>query len=118
MKFLLLDKLQPAAGAQPAPNESRSLTGSARMPILDPTSLSQDKRYQLAARRLRTLDGAMVGLLDNSKLNAAPLLAAIGDLLKSFMVRTKGHGFSYPVEEPIAKEMAEQCDVVIAAIGD
>jgi hypothetical protein len=94
------------------------------MPILDPTSVSQDKRYQLAARRLRTLDGATVGLLDNSKLNAAPLLAAIGDLLKeryaikSFMVRTKGHGFSYPVEEPIAKEMAEQCDVVIAAIGD
>jgi hypothetical protein len=62
--------------------------------------------------------------LDNSKLNAAPLLAAIGGLLKEryaikgTMVRTKGHGFSYPVEEPIAQEMAQQCDVVIAAIGD
>jgi hypothetical protein len=94
------------------------------MPILDPTSPSQEKRYQLAPRRLRTLDGATVGLLDNSKLNAASLLAAIGDLIKErysikgTMVRTKGHGFSYPVEEPMAQEMAEQCDVVIAAIGD
>jgi hypothetical protein len=94
------------------------------MPILDPTSVSPDKRYELAPRRLRTLDGATIGLLDNSKLNAAPLLAAIGDLLKerysikSTVVRTKGHGFSYPVEEPLAEEMAEQCDAVIAAIGD
>jgi hypothetical protein len=94
------------------------------MPILDPTSSSPETRYKLAQRKLRTLDGATVGLLDNSKLNAAPLLAAIGDLLreryaiKSTMVRTKGHGFSYPVEEPMANEMAEQCDVVIAAIGD
>ncbi len=94
------------------------------MPILDPTSPSQEKRYELAPRRLRSLDGARLGLLDNSKLNAVPLLAAIGDLLKeryalkSIMMRTKGHGFSYPVEDPIADEMAEQCDVVIAAIGD
>jgi len=94
------------------------------MPILDPTSPSREKRYELAARRLRTLDGATVGLLDNSKLNAAPLLADIGDLLKerygikSTVVRTKGHGFSYPVEERMADEMAAQCDVVIAAIGD
>jgi len=34
------------------------------------------------------------------------------------MARTKGRGFSYPVEDRIADEMAEQCDVVIAAIGD
>ena len=62
--------------------------------------------------------------LDNSKLNAADLLAAVGELLKeryaikSFVVRTKGRGFSYPVEDRIADEIAEQCDVVIAAIGD
>src|SRR6516225_7470516 len=30
----------------------------------------------------------------------------------------KGTGSPYPVEERIADEMAEQCDVVIAAIGD
>jgi hypothetical protein len=94
------------------------------MAILDPTSPSADKRYELAVRRLRTLDGATVGLLDNYKLNAAPLLEAIGDLLKeryaikSTVVRTKGHGFSYPVEVHMADEMAAQCDVVIAAIGD
>jgi len=94
------------------------------MPILDPTGHSPEKRYELAQRRRRTLNGAVVGLLDNSKLNAAPLLAALGELLeeryaiKSFVVRSKGRGFSYPVEEPMADEMAAQCDVVIAAIGD
>jgi hypothetical protein len=94
------------------------------MPILDPTGSSQEKRYSLAPRRLRTLDGARLGLLDNSKLNAAPLLAAIGELLKeryaveSIVVRTKGNGFSYPVADQLASEMVEKCDVVIAAIGD
>jgi len=94
------------------------------MPILDPTGSSQEKPCELAPRRLRTLDGARLGLLDNSKLNAADLLAAVGELLKeryaikSVMARTKGRGFSYPVEDRIADEMAEQCDVVIAAIGD
>ena len=94
------------------------------MPILDPTGSSQEQRCELAPRRFRTLDGARLGLLDNSKLNAADLLAAVGELLKeryaikSVMVRTKGRGFSYPVEDRIADEMAAQCDVVIAAIGD
>lgn len=94
------------------------------MPILDPTGSSQEKRYGLAPRRLRTLAGARLGLLDNSKLNAAPLLAALGDLLKeryalqSIVVRTKGNGFSYPVEDQLASELVETCDVVIAAIGD
>ena len=94
------------------------------MPILNPTSPLREQRYELTPRRLKTLDGATVGLLDNSKLNAAPLLAAIGDLLKeryaikSTVVRSKGHGFSYPVEEQMANEMVAQCDVVIAAIGD
>ena len=94
------------------------------MPILDPTNSSEDERHELAPRRLDTLDGACIGLLDNSKLNAAPLLAAIGKLLeeryaiKSIVVRTKGHGFSYPVDDKVAAEMAEACDVVIAGVGD
>lgn len=94
------------------------------MPILDPTGSSQEKRYGLAPRRLRTLDGARLGLLDNSKLNAAAVLAAIGELLKeryaleSIVVRTKGHGFSYPAEDRIVNELVEKCDVVIAGVGD
>ncbi len=94
------------------------------MPILDPTGSSQQGSYGLAPRRLRTLDGARLGLLDNSKLNAAALLDAIGELLrdryalKSIVVRTKGRGFSYPVEERLADEMARECDAVIAGVGD
>jgi hypothetical protein len=86
--------------------ESRPLT-KCQSPI--PRVFPKPSATSWAPRRLCTLDGATVGLLDNSKLNAAPLLAAIGDLLtryaiKSTVVRTKGHGFSYPVEEPIAEE--------------
>jgi len=94
------------------------------MPILNPTGSSQEKRYGLAPRRLRTLAGARLGLLDNSKLNAAAVLAAIGELLKeryaleSIIVRTKGNGFSYPVEDQLAQELVDKCDVVIAGVGD
>ncbi len=94
------------------------------MPILDPTGSSQEKRYDLAPRRRRTLDGVRLGLLDNSKLNAAAVLGAVGELLKeryaleSVVVRTKGRGFSYPVEDQLADEMARECDVVIAGVGD
>lgn len=93
------------------------------MPILDPTGSSQEKRYSLAPRRLRTLDGARLGLLGNTKLNADAVLAAIGELLKeryaleSVITRTKPT-FSRPAEDQVVAELVEQCDVVIAGVGD
>lgn len=93
------------------------------MPILDPTGSSEEKRHSLAPRRFRTLDGARVGLLGNTKLNADVVLAAIGDLLKeryalrSVVTRTKG-GFSRPAEDEVVDELVGQCDVVITGVGD
>jgi hypothetical protein len=93
------------------------------MPILDPTGSSQEKRYNLAPRRLRTLDGVRLGLLGNTKLNADAVLAAIGDLLKeryalqSVIARTKPT-FSHPAEDQLVGELVENCDVVIAGVGD
>ncbi|HXG19471.1 MAG TPA: hypothetical protein VNN62_10420 [Methylomirabilota bacterium] len=93
------------------------------MPILDPTGSSQEKLYNLAPRRLHTLDGARLGLLGNTKLNADAVLAAIGDLLKeryalkSIIARTKPT-FSHPADNQLVNELVDTCDVVIAGVGD
>ena len=93
------------------------------MPILDPTGSSPRTCYSLAPRRLRTLDGARLGLLSNTKLNADAVLTALGDLLqerydlKSVITRKKAT-FSRPAEDEVVSELAEQCDVVIAGVGD
>ena len=93
------------------------------MPILEPTGSSQEKRYGLAPRRLRTLEGAKLGLLGNTKLNADAVLAAIGELLTeryaldSVIARTKA-SFSRPAEDQVVNELVEKCDVVIAGVGD
>jgi hypothetical protein len=83
------------------------------MPILDPTGSSQEKHYSLAPRRLRTLDGARLGLLGNTKLNADAVLAAIGELLKERYALE-----SVIAEDQVVNELVETCDVVIAGVGD
>ena len=92
--------------------------------ILDPTGLSQRPvAVSPSARRLPDLAGARVGLLDNTKKNAAPLLAEIGRLLardygaEVSLQRTK-HQFAFPVEEPLLKEMADVSDLMVVGVGD
>ncbi|HLF78786.1 MAG TPA: hypothetical protein VJB57_15000 [Dehalococcoidia bacterium] len=91
--------------------------------ILSPEGTSQDKRYALAPRRFRTLDGVRLGLLGNTKLNADAVLLAIGDLLKeryaieSVFMRTKPT-FSRPAPEALVEEMAQHSDLVVTGIGD
>ncbi|MGP4025901.1 UGSC family (seleno)protein [Actinomadura sp. 3N407] len=92
--------------------------------ILDPTGLSRRPAPAApAARRLPDLAGARVGLLDNTKQNAAPLLAELGRLLARdhgavvSLQRTK-HQFAFPVDEPLLKEMSAASDLVVVGVGD
>jgi hypothetical protein len=93
--------------------------------ILDPTGRSQRSavRERAAAHRPPTLAGARVGLLDNTKKNAAPLLAELGRLLERehgavvTIQRTK-HAFAFPVDGPLLKEIAAVSDVVVTGVGD
>ena len=94
-------------------------------PILDPTgatTASQQKR-QPRARRRKDLHGATVGLLVNTKQNAAPFLDEIGRLLitqhgaRAAITKTKVN-FAAPAPEELVKEMAASCDVIITGIGD
>ncbi len=91
--------------------------------LLSPEGHSEERHSELAVRRLTTLDGATVGLLGNTKLNADAILAAIGALLgqryalETVVARTKP-SFSHPALPSIVDEMVAKCDVVIAGVGD
>jgi hypothetical protein len=95
-------------------------------PILDPTgtvTADRGKPQPPRARRRRNLHGATVGLLVNTKQNAAPFLDEVGRLLiarhgaKGTLARTKVN-FAAPAPEELIKEMAASCDVIITGIGD
>ena len=94
-------------------------------PILDPTGTSTTATVARPhrARRRRDLAGATIGLLVNTKQNAAPFLDAVGRLLiaehgaRATMARTKVN-FAVPAPEELIKEMTTACDVIITGIGD
>jgi len=89
-------------------------------PILDPTGTTAT-RESLAPRapRRRDLRGATVGLLVNTKQNAAPFLDEVGRPLTASgtMARTKVN-FAAPAPDDLVKEMTAGCDVIITGIGD
>ena len=91
--------------------------------LLNPEGHSEERRQELAPRRFTTLDGARLGLLGNSKLNADAVLAAIGDLLReryaleTIVARTKP-SFSHPAPPALMDEMVASCDDVLAGVGD
>jgi hypothetical protein len=92
--------------------------------ILDPTGMShRSDQESSAARRPPTLANARVGLLNNTKQNAAPLLAELGRLLAQeygavMSVQRTKHTIAFPVDEPLLKEISAASDVVIVGVGD
>ena len=94
-------------------------------PILDPTGTTATAATTAAPRapRRANLAGATVGLLVNTKQNAAPFLDEVGRLLAQrygatvTMSRTKVN-FAAPAPEDLVKEMTTNCDVIITGIGD
>jgi hypothetical protein len=95
-------------------------------PILDPTGTQAAQAATAKApraKRRKDLAGATVGLLVNTKQNAAPFLDEVGRLLAQrygatvTMARTKVN-FAAPAPEDLVKEMTASCDVIITGIGD
>ena len=90
--------------------------------LLDPTGQTTTRQSGLAPRKVRTLNGKTVGLLNNTKVKADYILDAVADLLserysvKEFVRVTKEH-FARPMSDAIGDDMASRCDVVITAIG-
>jgi hypothetical protein len=94
--------------------------------ILDPTGTTTTTKTARPkaprARRPASLKGATVGLLVNTKQNAAPFLDEVGRLLierygaTDLMARTKVN-FAQPAPDELIKEMAAGCDVIITGVG-
>jgi hypothetical protein len=94
--------------------------------ILDPTGRRQETQPTAAQRAPRRADltGARIGLLDNTKHNAALLLREIGRLLVSehgaaevTEVQTK-QVFSLPVPDDVITAYLRECDAVVTGVGD
>jgi hypothetical protein len=96
--------------------------------ILDPTGQADHGAIpagtpRALARRRADLAGARVGLLINTKQNAAPFLEEVGRLLveqhaaATVLARTKA-AFALPAPENMLKELISECDVVVTGIGD
>lgn len=90
--------------------------------VLDPTGRPTIAQQGMAPRP-KTLDGAVVGLLANQKLNAEPLLEAIYDVLAERfelggrVAINKGDA-GRPALPEVLDSLASEVDVVITANGD
>lgn len=91
--------------------------------LVDPTGgAGRTGRRQLAARP-PDLDGRVLGLLDNGKGNAGPLLDDLAEELgRRFqlagVVRIRKPVFSRPAPDELIAQLAEGCGAVVTAIGD
>jgi hypothetical protein len=91
--------------------------------LLDPTGDAGADPDTTLSPRPATLRGATLGLLDNGKPNGAVLLGEVGrQLSERFDLRevrtyTKGY-FGTPVEQTQTQRIRDECDAVVAGIGD
>lgn len=93
--------------------------------ILDPTGATTSKAKSAAPRAPRpaSLKGVRVGLLINTKQNAAPFLHEVGRLLvENYGVASVTHrtkvNFAMPEADEVIKEMAAEADVIVTGVGD
>ena len=90
--------------------------------ILDPT-VQPERADAVSAKRISALDGKVLGLLDNGKVNGDRLLALVRDELgarydlREVVTMTK-RGASVVADDAMIEALASRCDVVVTAIGD
>jgi len=94
-----------------------------REAILDPTGQAERAGTATLAPRVPDLTGIRLGLLDNTKANAARVLETLAEQLRAqhHIGEASTYAKSYfgtPVEEDRAQEIAQSCDAVIAGVGD
>jgi hypothetical protein len=94
-----------------------------REKILDPTGFGERSADTTLAPRPTSIRGLRVGLLENTKPNAAPLLSNVGRELQrqhgaaTAVMFAKSY-FGTPTEESLIQRILHNCDFVVAGIGD
>jgi hypothetical protein len=89
--------------------------------VLDPRQSAHGEALRMAPP-LASLDGAVVGMVDNAKIGTARLFDFIEEILKRDhgvreCIRRRKPDASRPVPEPMLMEM-RGADAILAAIGD
>lgn len=93
--------------------------------IIDPTAGARD-RVTAESRGtpvVSSLAGLRVGLLENTKRNAAPILDAIGSALADTRgiaepVRRTKRQFAMPLPADLISDLQRSCDAVVVGVGD
>jgi len=89
--------------------------------LVDPTQQPTGLAVTLAPRP-DDLRGLRLGLMENTKANAAGLLDEVEAFLRTDLQPAAVNRYSVPATFPAADEMldriAAECDIVIEAIGD
>jgi len=89
--------------------------------VLDPRQSAQGEALRMAPP-LASLNGAVIGMIDNAKIGAARLLDIIEEILREKYgvrecIRRRKPDASRPVPQAMLMEMSG-ADAVLAAIGD
>ena len=90
--------------------------------LLSPVTLVAANVVPLA-KRVPTLEGRVVGLLNNSKSGTRPFLDRVEELLRrehgvSRIIRYDKKAAALPVPDEMLEAAARECDVVINGIAD
>jgi len=93
------------------------------MKILDPTVRPDDAADVLLAKRVPDLDGKVLGLLHNGKVNGDRLLELVREQLATRydfreVVVVHKPSASRVAEAAVLDRLARECDAVVTAIGD
>ncbi len=96
---------------------------SSTVTILDPVAPAGVAQAERAFRPLATLQGKVVGFIDNSKPNFSFLADDLADLLKSKYgvaraVRHRKPTASVSASREVFADIQKQCDLVITGSGD
>jgi hypothetical protein len=90
--------------------------------LMDPSAEDVPEEHPLA-RRLSSLQGATIGLVDNTKHNSDRFLAEVGELLRheygvTQLVHLRKANANTPAPPALLDQVASPCDAVIHAVAD
>ncbi len=94
----------------------------AMISILDPTALASEGPQQ-KRRTLESLNGKVVGFIDNSKTNFNHLVDDMAVILEKqhgvkSVIKHRKRAATLAVADDVLRDMARRCDVIITGSGD
>jgi hypothetical protein len=98
-----------------------NMSGGTKTILLYEPIAEEGKSQDMLARRLSTLDGKVVGLLNNTKDLADTLLDEVKNLLQEDFPKAEFRFFRKESVSGAAPELLEEiaaCDAVVGAVGD